>query len=314
MFESSSPINHGLYRAVSIASSANIETEATYEDRIPFYKERSFTYIPLPFERKFYDIDNREMKEMNGEQFVHFDHFLMKILHIHRSNPFILLEPMYNSCRLYDERPADRDVFELSGDSDVPSYIEIISTHSPTSPNEFRVRDAVAEYPSLKSDFRDIFENKFHIVTPADLNKREARKLPFNIIAELEMTIAKKIKEEYPDSRDLFPHARPHTIGRWQKACLEGTEIHIAEYMTLSGLLKVVGKSNSLLEECGFPSRNQLKKQLGSLDKVRNRVMHTNRTLVHGQEDIEKLVDRLQRAEGAISQIQQMNYSTLDGC
>lgn len=70
--------------------------------------------------------------------------------------------------------------------------------------------------------------------------------------------------------------------------------------MTLSEMMKVVGKSEALRENFGYSSRNQFKKNLGGLVPLRNKVMHASRTLVHNWSDLKQLLDRVLGAESAI--------------
>jgi len=120
-------------------------------------------------------------------------------------------------------------------------------------------------------------DNTALIITAADLNKRVAKEMMFSLLADLENTFAEIIEQECPDSQSLFSEISPPTIGRWKKAGVGGIQMHITEYMNLSEMQKVTGKSEELRSHLGFDSRNQFDKQMSGIIDLRNRIMHANR-------------------------------------
>lgn len=54
------------------------------------------------------------------------------------------------------------------------------------------------------------------------------------------------------------------------------------------------------INQCGFSSKIQVSKQLGGINRLRNSVMHANRTLIHTR-DINNVVDKIERAQAIIS-------------
>ena len=115
--------------------------------------------------------------------------------------------------------------------------------------------------------------------------------------------MAHLIEQEYPDSESLFTEAKPEAIGRWQKSKIDELVVHISEHMYLSTLLKVVGKSDNLRGKMGYSSRNQFDNDLGGLIDLRNRIMHPTQTLVHGAGDLEKEINRVNRAIKALDNL-----------
>ena len=122
----------------------------------------------------------------------------------------------------------------------------------------------------------------------------------FSLLASLENKFAGLIEQEYSDSRSLFPEVLPKTIGRWEKAGLGDVQMHITEYMQLAEMQKIIAKSDELRSELGFESRNQFDKQMSGIIDLRNRVMHTSRTIIECRDDVEQLQKRLERIEELI--------------
>ena len=87
----------------------------------------------------------------------------------------------------------------------------------------------------------------------------------FSLLADLENIFAEIIEQECPDSQSLFSEISPPTIGRWKKAGVGGIQMHITEYMNLSEMQKVIGKSEELRSHLGFDSRNQFDKQMSGV-------------------------------------------------
>lgn len=60
------PINHQLHIAHEIALQAECETVDTYEDVIDRYRENNYSFIPLPFDQQYYDVENDSLEEFTG--------------------------------------------------------------------------------------------------------------------------------------------------------------------------------------------------------------------------------------------------------
>ena len=76
--------------------------------------------------------------------------------------------------------------------------------------------------------------------------------------------------------------------------------MHITEYMNLAEMKKIIAKSSKLRSELGFESRNQFSNQMSGIVDLRNRVMHTTRTIIESRDDVEQLEDRVGRIEAMI--------------
>lgn len=286
-------INHQVHIAHEIASQAECETVDTYEDVIDRYHEKNYSFIPLPFDQQYYDVENDSLEEFTGSQIIDPSQPIKAAITRLRSEPFLFAtgygvgSPMYE---VTDDGLERHTSMEVSFNPEEGMY---------------GVEEFVDEHPEYKEEVleRNQEAGHFYIITYADLNKRGARGMLYQFIAELERLLADRVEQQYTDSTEVFHDTRPGTIGRWQKAKLEGVEVHIAEYMTLSEMKTIISTSNDLLEACGFPSRNQFEKQMSGLVDLRNKVMHANRTLVHGRDEVDNLVQRIDRAETLVEQL-----------
>lgn len=146
--------------------------------------------------------------------------------------------------------------------------------------------------------------NAFGIITAADVNKRDIKELLYPLIAEIAQNLSEKVKNRYRDSEELVEQANPDTVGYWKKNKERGLEIHISEYLNLVEMKEILKSADDeLLEECGFNSNNKVDEKLGSINQLRNKVMHANRTLIQERSDIEKLLKRIELAEDIIENL-----------
>lgn len=249
-----------MFRAVGIASPAAIESPESYEAAIPYYREHSYTYIPMPTAGTYYHVVDEEMRQIDEAQYVDPGITMLAAFDLLMEYPFLLIDRTEMQTAAHSDRePADDTGDELGEDK------------------------------------------QLYIITLADANKRRARELFYHVISEFEIQLAKLVKGEYPDS--LIKEATDEEVERWYRAKLEGLEMHIAEHMYLSTLLKVIGNEEALFEQLGFPSKTQFDNGLGGLNQLRHKVMHPTRALVHDVDDLEKQVDRVRRAQDALGSL-----------
>ena len=254
-------INHQIHIANEIASDAKCETVGTYEDVIDEYREKNYSYIPMPFDQQYYDVENESLEEFTASQVIDEDQPLKDAITRLRSDPFLFFTGYGIASPLY----------EVTGDG----LQRHTSWELSTNPDEgmYGVEEFIDQHPEYKEEVleREQEAGHFQIITYADLNKRGARGMLYHIIAEIERLLTDRVEQEYTDSTDLFRDTRASTIGRWQKAKLDDVEVHITEYMTLAEMKNVIATSDALLEACRFPSRNQFEKQMSGLVELRNK-------------------------------------------
>ena len=278
-------VDHTTLIAHSMASPATIEHIDTYEENIDEYKEKNYTYIPLPLDRKYFDRENNKLRELDAKQFIKVDSTIRQVIEHLRNHPFLLIKHNHNICKT-DDGELVVDDFLMQEEWTSLGIAE----------------EVVKELPEYRDKIIQLCESKpiFEIVTLADVNRRVVKETLYSVLAELENRFVLEIKSSRYEPKELYSDLSARTVGRWEKAKLRNVEMHIAEYMTLSEMMKVVGKNEPLRKEFGYSSRNQFDNDLGGLVDLRNKIMHASRTLVNDRSDLDKLIERVNRAETAI--------------
>lgn len=278
-----------------VASKADYSTLNDYESEISHYRERSYTYIPMPEDGQYYHIGKEELNEIASEQYVDPKTPMLAVFPKLEEYDFLLIDWFENlitgdTATFIEDRLDGADAAELAD--------KILK-------NSTEVREQYSETPLIE-DFISAVEStqdaRYSIFTLADVNKRRSRELFFRVLSEFEVILSSIVEAEFPDSTTLFHDASAEAIGRWEKSKLDDLVVHISEHMYLTTLMKVVGKAESLRRQFGYESRNQFDNDLGSLIPLRNRVMHPTKTLVHNTEDLSKNVARLHRVIDAIQE------------
>lgn len=278
-------INHTKSIASTMASGSSIEYLDSYEDNVEYYQENNFTYIPMPFEGKFYNIDSDDIEDIQKEQYIKEDATIRQTVKHLTNYPFLLVEHKFTLYRRND------------GSLSTSMREQPEDTESLGIPME-----AFENYPDLRQDIVDLCNEKtlFWIITLADVNRRTVKEAFYPVIAELETRFVSELRDSDKNPQEFFPDLSPQTIGRWEKAKHSGMEMDISEYMKLSEMMKIIAKDDSLREKFGYSSRNQFDNGLGGLIDLRNKIMHSSRTLVQNYSDLENLNSRISRAESVI--------------
>jgi len=290
-------MNLNLFTAKGIASSAKTSTIDSYEDEIEEYQEQDYTYIPMPDDGQYYNLARDELREIEREQYLHPDTPMLDAFSKLQEYPFLLFDD-FRTFSSEDGAYISEGITEIN----LPDGSFRADTIA-KNPDDFRERYDEETPMKIIDTFEDMASERYWILTLADANKRRARELFYRVLSEFEVQLAHLIEQEYPDSESLFTEAKPEAIGRWQKSKIDELVVHISEHMYLSTLLKIVGKSDNLRERMGYSSRNQFDKDLGGLVDLRNRIMHPTQTLVHDTDDLEKEINRVNRAVEALDNL-----------
>lgn len=291
-------MNLDFFTAKSIASRADISDLESYESEVLEYQARDYTYIPMPQDGKYYHVNDEELREIASAQYLHPDTTMMEAFRKLEEYPFLLFDAFRDFERV-DGEFVDAGINEYDFPDGPVNPEEIVA-----EPDRFREHYADdATTRRLIDIIMDRNEDRYRILTLADVNKRRARELFYRVLSEFEVQLATLVEQEYPDSETLFSEAKPEAIGRWQKSKLDDLVVHISEHMYLTTLMKIVGKSESLRSRLGYSSRNQFDDDLGGLIELRNRIMHPTQTLVHDVEDLTEAVDRVTRAMDALEKL-----------
>lgn len=293
-------------RATDIASNAEYESLDGYGDQLDHYIENSYTYVPIPDSGKYYDREAGRLKDIEPGQYIDPGENIIEVLERLSEHPFLWIE---NHKGTYFSVGGPDSDFEGFGEISMsgPGKEHFDPSESDTFDDDDRewmtAEELEEKYPERAEE--ELEKPPYQIITLADLNRRRSKEQIYPVIAELADKLSKKIENEHESEKDLYPQLRASTIGNWQKSKRRGLDVHIAEYMTLTEMSQVIQASDeSFVSECGFSSKNQCQKKLGSVNELRNKIMHANRTLVHDREDIADVLGRINKAQNILSNIE----------
>lgn len=160
------------------------------------------------------------------------------------------------------------------------------------------------DYHGLLSDQSDLADklglerdeqDRYGIVTVADLNRRRVKEMLYPAIATFEHTLAHLVTQHYPDSDVPENDVKEKAFERWKNAKERDIETHIVDHMSLGDIVTVVRNTDALRTTCGFDSKTQYDDAIGGLVDLRNKVMHPRRTLIPDHSHVEKTINRLGR-------------------
>lgn len=206
--------------------------------------------------------------------------------------------PIPSTGQYYD---VDQDQLEEMGDNQIlPDDAHLVTVMAYLRQYPFVLLDyhgllsgqsTLAEKFGLDRDEQD----RYGIVTIADLNKRRVKEMLYPAVATFEHTLANLLIQFYPDSNVPPDDVKEEAFDRWEKAKERDMETHIVEHMSLGDIVTVVRNTDTLRTTCGFDSKNQWDKATGGLVNLRNKVMHPHRTLIPEPAHVEKTINRLSR-------------------
>jgi len=306
-------IENQFHTAVEIATHpASVETMESYEDRIPWYQSQNYSYIPLPVEGKYYNTEEGWLKEISGEQFIDEDTHIMEVLRRMQHHPFLLLDR--NTMEEYYVVETDdgdlRVLYGMMVDGVLEGEREIMMPGIEDVAEKLQEKEGLSvhefreEYPEKAEETLSYsFDEQYGIITLVDLNKRGVKQMLYKVISELSASLGTKIETQYPDSEEIFEHLRPSTIGRWKKDRIRGLNMHISEHMNLLEMMQVIQSSeSSFVEECGFDSKSDVE-TLNSINDIRNRVMHANRSLIYDRKEIGEVIEVVNESQRITSSL-----------
>lgn len=152
----------------------------------------------------------------------------------------------------------------------------------------------------LVVDWVDIGESEYGFINRSNINERVTGEMIYPLIAEFEYMIARRIESDF-ESRELFQKISDRTVGGWIKDEQSDVELHIAESMDLGDMDKILNKSEErLAKSCGFESKDELE-DLDGIRELRNKVMHANRSLARGPDDIQEIIENIDRTQELIN-------------
>lgn len=294
---------------------ADIEDIENYEKKVGDYKAKGFTYIPLPGAWKYYNTEEGWIRDLDSSQFIDEDTHLMEVLKLLQEEPFLLVdyesasdvmihEDDSESVLLHPESHQDKSYASREDTKHIENVAEIDTGNIVLLP----IGRAKEKHPSLAEaidemamDSIEYQEDRYGIITLADVNRRGMKIMIYVVFSGLVSRLSHKIEEEYPNSESIFKYLRAETIGRWHKDRIEGLELHVAEHMNLIGIMQVIQSSDkTFVEDCGFDSKDAVT-DLNSINEIRNKVMHANRSLIYDRRDIQDILSAVDRAQEIVT-------------
>jgi hypothetical protein len=136
------------------------------------------------------------------------------------------------------------------------------------------------------------------VVDVSDLNKNPVYTYFYLLLSLLEQNLLSVVRRLPADTKWESKIGVERWGGceeRWQGARKSGIELDQLYYLYLADYLSIVGKTPKLLQSLNFPSKNQWDRYVGSLDNLRNDVMHPVRDLVGSHSGIGDLFSIEQR-------------------
>ena len=128
------------------------------------------------------------------------------------------------------------------------------------------------------------------LLTLSDLNRRPLKVNLYSMMAHVEAKLAAIVEGAYPDGWTwismLNENSQAILLGYWALSRYRGIDIGPVAAATLSQLIHVIAKSESLLKRLRFASRKQFENETSRIPELRNRVMHPVRPLVLDAKDV----------------------------
>lgn len=313
-------ITQEMHIAVDISSKAEVETMESYSDRIPYYISQDYTYIPIPEENKYFNTNQGWMRDLDDAQYISIECHLVEVLERLQELPFLLMDKEHNSFVFVNsdenkavdkiklgapnENLSKESVKKQIKESD-SSYFDRYSDHLHKDHIDLKsTNEAIKEGCDMSEREITSYSDRYYIVTISDINKREMKDMLYRLFAELVSNLGEKIETEYPDSDSILEYLNADTIGRWKKEQIEGLNIHISEHLNLIDMLQVIQASDTdFVRKCGFKSKDDVS-VLSSINKVRNSVMHANRSLVYSRRDIDDVLKAVENAQRITSNME----------
>ncbi|MFC6977060.1 hypothetical protein ACFQL1_23825 [Halomicroarcula sp. GCM10025709] len=261
--------------------SAEFETLDSYEENLERYREKDFSYVPIPEADKYYNLNTESLEDLHENQYVEKHLSVRKLFDLLSTYPFLLHDRLSG--------------LEAYVDDDGEYYFKS------ENPPEDAVKKDLEELEEQHSEIvAEIAKTRYWFVDLADLNRREIREALYPVVAELESKIADAIREDVDEPEDLYHNAPDHVVGRREKDKLRDVGLHTAEYMNLGDMIGLLKGRQHLWGAFGFDDADEVEDRLGSLNQLRNSVMHSNRTLIQSQNDVEKTLERVNDAQRII--------------
>lgn len=192
----------------------------------------------------------------------------------------------------------------LSRGSDQPKKI-MPNQYVPQDRSVFEALELFADLPESRKIFVTFHDTVVGIVTSADLNRVIVRTYLYNLLAELEMILARHIRAYFHNNQKAILHILKQSSDNEffedlaqsiKEQESQDLEIDIVHLLYLKDLVKVVSRSKPLLTTLGFSSSTKFSKAMNKLVALRNDVMHPVKLLVGNNRSVEQLFEQAKLA------------------
>ena len=270
-------IEHSRNLAADIATiPADVSRADTYDQEIGEFTHNNFTYIPMPADGFYYDTGEEESQKLDPTQFVSEDSSILKILDTLQEHPFLLVDLEYgmhlihnNSHFTHVEHTHNYDRLAVAAELRDKHETATLGGYDQFDNPAVLVGNEIKEdmlyyswelenkYPELADEcLNTSYDERYGMITLADLNKRRVKEAIYPVVAELENRLSERIESQYPNSEELINSTRANTVGRWYKDRTRGLELHISEHTNLVEMQNIINSSTKeFRSECGFSSK-----------------------------------------------------------
>ena len=267
----------------------------------------------MPFDERFYDIQEEEIYEIDSEQFVGIDDKIIENIELLTEYPFIIA--LFRPTNNYFKNGMDLDRWiDTGGKKTIKTsngkYLADLNSQEIMEYYErndfakdrgdfYQIEYGGSEGPAVKPEvFVDLYPEhkeevlnieksmRWEIVTLSEANKRGTDEMAYAVIAEFERYLSNYISDEYPNSSELVDHVQPYTGQMWEDDQERGLDLHITEYMYLDTMIEIAANTESILQNMGY-KRETIISMKDDIKDLRNKVMHPTKTLARDQEELE---------------------------
>lgn len=242
---------------------------------------KAFTVVDIMTERGQWEIinlDERNENKTNKSDYLNYD--ATPILKDDIIDSFILKTDQDKKMQITRE-------WLISSDTSIPDLLEIFVKSSKPVLFVFQKQDLIG------------------LVTPADLNKIEARLFIYVLIGQLELKLANFIRDKGKLTKEqiLFSLSeyRRTELSQMMEMMLDEdvyVDFDLIEQLQFSDLLSIIKEQTALFKALNYSSTANTHKNLGGLNQLRNNIMHPISPLIQNKnESLKQLHDRISRIE-----------------
>lgn len=207
------------------------------------------------------------------------------------------LEVLYKERKYLDKN--DTEILDISNvEIPVRSNLDNVLRLLSSQPTRIVTREGEA---NNQTDFCI-----YGLINRSDLNKPPIRKIIYEILARLEISLANYIVMQNMDPyiliQGLKEESQARILGYWELSKRKNVDTGPLTGAMLPELINIVAKNKHLYTELGFKSRSEFEENTELFADIRNQVMHPVRPLItdrdsclHLEQALTKAIDIIQK-------------------